>query len=100
MICNNILIGQIMRINNRIISKENNPYIIAELSANHNGSIERAFESIKLAKEAGVDAVKIQTYTADTMTIDCDREDFKITGGLWDGYKLYDLYKEAQTPYD
>jgi len=89
-----------MRINNRIISKENNPYIIAELSANHNGSIERAFESIKLAKEAGVDAVKIQTYTADTMTIDCDREDFKITGGLWDGYKLYDLYKEAQTPYD
>jgi pseudaminic acid synthase len=89
-----------MRINNRIISKENNPYIIAELSANHNGNIERAFESIKLAKEAGADAVKIQTYTADTMTIDCDREDFKITGGLWDGYKLYDLYKEAQTPYD
>ena len=89
-----------MKINNRVISKENTPYIIAELSANHNGSIERAFESIKEAKKAGADAVKIQTYTADTMTIDCDRDEFKITGGLWDGYKLYDLYKEAQTPYE
>ena len=89
-----------MKINNRIISNQQPPYIIAELSANHNGSIERAFESIKAAKEAGVDAVKIQTYTADTMTIDCDREEFQITGGLWDGYSLYDLYKEAQTPYE
>ena len=76
------------------------PYIIAELSANHNGSIKRAFESIKSAKEAGVDAVKIQTYTADTMTIDCDLDDFQIKGGLWDGYSLYNLYKEAQTPYE
>ena len=89
-----------MKINNRIISNQQPPYIIAELSANHNGSIERAFESIKAAKEAGVDAVKIQTYTADTMTIDCDRKEFQITGGLWDGYSLYDLYKEAQTPYE
>ena len=89
-----------MKINNRTISSQQLPYIIAELSANHNGSIERAFESILAAKEAGADAVKIQTYTADTMTIDCDREEFQITGGLWDGYSLYDLYKEAQTPYE
>jgi N-acetylneuraminate synthase len=89
-----------MKINNRIISKNNEPYIIAELSANHNGDIQRAFDSILAAKEAGADAVKIQTYTADTITIDCDSEDFQIKGGLWDGYNLYDLYKEAQTPYE
>ena len=89
-----------MIINNRVISNQELPYIIAELSANHNGSIERAFESILAAKEAGADAVKIQTYTADTMTIDCGTADFQVNGGLWDGYKLYDLYKEAQTPYE
>jgi pseudaminic acid synthase len=89
-----------MKINNRVISREIEPYIIAELSANHNGSIDRAFKSILAAKEAGVDAVKIQTYTADTMTIDCDKEEFQVTGGLWDGYSLYDLYKEAHTPYE
>ncbi|MBH3359063.1 pseudaminic acid synthase [Pseudomonas guariconensis] len=76
------------------------PYIIAELSANHNGSIERAFDTIKAAYEAGASAIKIQTYTADTMTIDCDRADFMIHGGLWDGYKLYDLYKWAETPFE
>ena len=89
-----------MEIDNRSISNNNPPYIIAELSANHNGSISRAFESILAAKESGVDAVKIQTYTADTMTIDCDREEFQVTGGLWNSYNLYDLYKEAQTPYE
>jgi pseudaminic acid synthase len=89
-----------MEIDNKVISNNSPPYIIAELSANHNGSITRAFESILAAKEAGADAVKIQTYTADTMTIDCDREEFQIMGGLWDGYSLYDLYKEAQTPYE
>ena len=89
-----------MKINNRIISSENEPYIIAELSANHNGSIDRAFEIIKAAKDAGADAVKIQTYTADTMTIKSDREEFQIKGGLWDGYELYDLYKWAETPYE
>ena len=89
-----------MKIGDRIISKENTPYIIAELSANHNGSLDRAFKSILAAKEAGADAVKIQTYTADTMTIDCEREEFQITGGLWGGYSLYNLYKEAHTPYE
>ena len=89
-----------MEIDNRIISNNSPPYIIAELSANHNGSISRAFESILAAKESGADAVKIQTYTADTMTIDCDREEFQVTGGLWNSYNLYDLYKEARTPYE
>jgi pseudaminic acid synthase len=89
-----------MNIDNRIISSKNFPYIIAELSANHNGSIERAFNSIKAAKDAGADAVKIQTYTADTMTIKSDRKEFQIKGGLWDGYDLHSLYKWAETPYE
>lgn len=89
-----------MNINHREISQNQPPYVIAELSANHNGNIQRAFDSILAAKKAGADAVKIQTYTADTMTIDCDAEDFQIKDGLWDGYSLYDLYKEAQTPYE
>ena len=84
----------------RKIGHNHPPYIIAELSANHNGSISKALESIKMAKAMGADAVKIQSYTPDTMTIDCDREDFKITGGLWDGYNLYQLYKEAHTPFE
>jgi pseudaminic acid synthase len=82
------------------IGGEGKPFIIAELSANHNGSLERALATINAAKECGADAIKLQTYSADTMTIDCDREDFMIRGGLWDGYKLYDLYKWAETPYD
>jgi len=87
-------------INNRAISLNNEPYIIAELSANHNGDIKRAFEIIFAAKQAGVDAVKIQTYTADTITIKSSREEFQIKGGPWDGYDLYSLYKEAGTPYE
>ena len=86
-------------INGRIIGPDQPPYIIAELSANHNGSIERAFETIDAAMRCGADAIKLQTYTADTMTIDCNAPDFVIKGGLWDGYKLYDLYKWAETPY-
>lgn len=84
----------------RLIGPAHPPYVIAEISANHGGSLEKAKATITAAYEAGAHAVKIQTYTADTMTIDCDREDFMIRGGLWNGYKLYDLYKEAETPYE
>lgn len=76
------------------------PYIIAELSANHNGSLDRALDTIDAAKRCGADAVKLQTYTPDTITIDCDMPDFMVQGGLWDGYKLYDLYKWAHTPFE
>ena len=76
------------------------PYIIAELSANHNGSLERALSTIDEAKRRGASAIKLQTYTADTMTIDCDRPEYMIEGGPWSGYKLYDLYKWAETPFE
>ena len=88
------------RIAGRAIGPAHSPYIIAEISANHNGSLDRALESITAAKACGADAVKIQTYTADTITIDSDRDDFIVRGGLWDGFKLYDLYKWAETPYE
>lgn len=87
-------------INGRPIGPSHPPYIIAELSANHNGSLARALETIDAAQRCGADAIKLQTYTADTITIDCDAPDFMIKGGLWDGYKLYDLYKCAQTPFE
>ena len=88
------------KINNRTIGLDQPPYIIAELSANHNGSLERALKTIDEAKRCGADAIKLQTYTADTMTIDCDLDDFMIKEGLWNGYKLYDLYRWAETPYE
>jgi len=78
----------------------NHVFIIAELSANHNGSIETAIATIKAAKRAGADAIKLQTYTADTLTIDCDKEDFTIKGTIWDGTTYYDLYKLAYTPWE
>ena len=76
-------------------------FIIAELSANHNGSIETAIETIRAAKRAGADAIKLQTYTADTMTIDSKKSDFVINNGsIWDGKKFHELYKEAFTPWE
>lgn len=76
------------------------PYIIAEMSANHGGSLDTALKIVQQAAKAGADCIKIQTYTADTITIDCDNEYFRIKGGLWNGYKLYDLYTDAGTPWE
>lgn len=84
----------------RIIGVEHAPYIIAELSANHNGNLDSALRLIELAKLSGADAVKIQTYRPDTITIDCDKPEFQIHGGLWDGHSLYELYQKAHTPWE
>lgn len=92
--------NEFIEINSRKIGPDYSPYIIAELSANHNGDINRAFEILEMAKECGADAIKLQTYTQDTLTIDCDKPDFKIEGGLWDDRTLYDLYSEAHMPWD
>nr|MBP6714225.1 pseudaminic acid synthase [Aliarcobacter sp.] len=89
-----------MKIGNFDLEKDG-IFIIAELSANHGGKIEIAKETIKAAKDIGANAIKLQTYTADTLTLDCDSEDFVIKGGtLWDDRKLYDLYKEAYLPWE
>lgn len=83
------------------IGNESPCFIIAELSANHNGSLETAIETIKAAKRAGADAIKLQTYTADTLTIPCHKPDFLIqSGSIWDNRTFYDLYKEAYTPWE
>ena len=87
-------------INSRRVGRSEPPYIVAELSANHGGSIESAKNAIRIAKQAGASAVKIQTYTPDTMTIDSKKPDFQINEGLWKGYSLYELYKEAYTPFE
>lgn len=84
----------------RRIAADEAPYIIAEMSANHNGNIETAFKIIEAARQAGADAVKLQTYRPDTITLNCDTEDFRIRGGLWDGRTLYELYEEAHMPWD
>ena len=87
-------------IDGRKIGPDFPPYIIAELSANHNGDINRAFQIMEEAKKSGADAIKLQTYTHDTITMDCDSADFQIEGGLWDGQTLYELYKGAHMPWE
>lgn len=87
-----------MKIGSHSVSKQ--VFIIAELSANHNGSLETALQTVRAAKRAGANAIKLQTYTADTITLDSNHEDFKIKGTIWDGRKLYDLYQEAHTPWE
>lgn len=89
-----------MKIANFTIDNNSRVFIIAELSANHNGSIETAINTIRAAKRAGADAIKFQTYTPDTMTLNCNSEDFIVKGTIWDGYNLYKLYQEAYTPWE
>ncbi|WP_028988635.1 pseudaminic acid synthase [Thermithiobacillus tepidarius DSM 3134] len=89
-----------IRIAGHRIAADAPPYVIAELSANHNGQLQTALRVIEEAQRAGADAVKLQTYRPDTITLDCDSEDFKIHGGLWHGRTLYELYQEAHMPWD
>jgi pseudaminic acid synthase len=89
-----------LMIDGKAIGSNNKPYIIAEMSANHNGDINTAFAIIDKAKQAGADAIKIQTYTADTITLKSKLPDFQINDGLWAGQTLYDLYEWAHTPWD
>lgn len=89
-----------MKIGNFDLNDNSGVLIIAELSANHNGSLLTAVETIRAACRAGADAIKLQTYTADTMTINCDKDDFIIKGTIWEGKNLYKLYQEAYTPWE
>ena len=89
-----------MKIETREIGPGHAPFIIAEMSANHHGTLNNALQIIDSAKRAGADAVKLQTYRPDTITLDSDAEEFMIRGGLWDGKTLYQLYQEAHTPWE
>jgi pseudaminic acid synthase len=89
-----------MIISSKLISNQSPVFIIAELSANHNGSLETALETIRAAKRAGADCIKLQTYTADTITIDSRNDDFLIKGTIWEGRNLYELYQDAFTPWE
>ncbi|NAZ55360.1 pseudaminic acid synthase [Vibrio toranzoniae] len=92
--------NKFITIDGRKIGPDYSPYIIAELSANHNGDINRAYQIMEEAKKAGADAIKLQSYTHETITMDCDSEEFQIHGGLWDGQTLYELYKGAHMPWE
>ena len=89
-----------ININGCLIGVDHSPYVIAEMSANHNGDIVNAFHIIDEAKKSGASAVKIQTYRPDTITLDCDTDDFRIFGGVWDGLTLHELYQQAHMPWD
>lgn len=91
---------KLIEIDGRKIGYQQPPYIVAEMSANHNGQLERALKTIQMAKQMGANAIKLQTYTPDSLTIKSDKPDFQLKGGLWDGYDLYSLYEWAQTPYE
>src|SRR5947209_18890668 len=92
---------RVLRINSRSVGPGHPTYVIADLSANHNQDFDRAVRIVRAAKDAGADAIKLQTYTPDTITIRSDRECFRIRGGtLWDGRSLYDLYADAFTPWE
>jgi pseudaminic acid synthase len=90
----------VIKVGDRKIGQGVEPFVICELSGNHNGSLDRALSLIDAAAATGCDAIKIQTYTADTITLKSDRPEFKLCGGLWDGRTLHDLYGEAYTPYE
>jgi len=92
--------NRIIRINDRKIGLDHAPYIIAEMSANHNGDVNNAYKIIDMAKASGADAVKLQTYHPDTITMDINSSDFMINGGLWDGQSLYELYNDAFMPWE
>ena len=94
--------GYKMKIGQKKISRDSKPFIIAELSANHNQSLKRALELVKKAAISGADAIKLQTYTADTMTFDIDSEEFMIRdeSSPWNGRHMHDLYDEAHTPWE
>lgn len=92
--------NKFISIDNRKIGADYAPYIIAEMSANHNGDIENAYKIMEMAKDCGADAIKLQTYRPDTITMKSDNPEFLIKGGLWDGKTLYDLYEEAHMPWD
>lgn len=89
-----------MQIGTYTINKDSPVFIIAELSANHNGSLETAIETIRAAKRAGADCIKLQTYTADTITLDSRKDDFMVKGTIWEGRNLHELYQEAYTPWE
>jgi len=90
----------LININGRDIGIDYSPYIIAEMSANHNGNIDNAYKIIEMAKACGADAIKLQTYRPDTITMDINTPEFMIEGGLWDGRSLYELYEEAYMPWE